>query len=50
MKKFFDTRTLAITLAFVVAALFLLAGDLRNDVLEIHTNGASMCLSCIGLE
>jgi hypothetical protein len=30
--------------------VLLMIGNSRNDVLEIHNNGATMCLECIGLE
>ncbi|MBF0430015.1 MAG: hypothetical protein HQK83_01950 [Fibrobacteria bacterium] len=39
-----------ITILYLFAFLFLLLGDLNNDVLEIQDDGASMCLACIGLE
>ena len=34
----------------LVTFLLLFIGDRRNDVLEIHNDGGTMCLSCIGLE
>jgi hypothetical protein len=39
-------------IVFVLLASFILfvIGNSQNDVLEIHDEGATMCLECIGLE
>jgi len=41
-----------VLIVFVLLAGFILfvIGNSRNDVLEIHDEGATMCLECIGLE
>lgn len=43
-------RWKVLTVAFLVALIFFLLGDSRNEVLEIQNNGATMCMACIGLE
>lgn len=35
---------------FLIAIILIIIGDSKNDVIEIHDNGATMCLACVGLE
>ncbi|MBF0197851.1 MAG: hypothetical protein HQL32_09080 [Planctomycetes bacterium] len=35
---------------FFIMIIFLITGNQKNDILSIQDAGASMCLSCIGLE
>ena len=39
-----------VVLGVIFAMVLIVVGGSRDEVLEIHHIGASMCLSCIGLE
>ncbi|MFC1736366.1 hypothetical protein ACFL1X_09620 [Candidatus Hydrogenedentota bacterium] len=43
-------RWKVIACVFALAIVFFAIGNGRHDVLEIHNNGAAMCLACVGLE
>lgn len=43
-------KKLIVIIVFSAAFIFFLAGDNNNEALEIHNNGATMCMACIGLE
>jgi hypothetical protein len=43
-------RWKVITIILLLSFACFLIGNSRNDVLEIHNNGAAMCLNCVGLE
>jgi len=44
------TRWKLIVFVFVISMIFFIIGDNKNEILEIQNNGATMCMSCIGLE
>lgn len=44
------TRWKAIVIVLLISFVFFLIGDSKKEVLEIQDNGATICLSCIGLE
>ena len=43
-------RWQVIAVGLLVSGALLLVGNLRNEIIEIHNDGATMCLECIGLE
>jgi hypothetical protein len=44
------TRWKVIVTVLIISVVLFLIGDSRNEILEIHNNGAGMCMQCIGLE
>ena len=44
------TRWQIVAILLGLCFVLLVIGNSRNDVVEIHNNGATMCLECIGLE
>lgn len=44
------TRWKMIVIVLLISCILFFIGDSRNEILEMHNNGAGMCLQCIGLE
>lgn len=44
------TRWKMIVIVLLISFVLFIIGDSSTEVLEIHNNGAGMCLQCIGLE
>ena len=42
--------TKRVGLILFLAFIFFIIGDSANDAFEIQSNGATMCMACIGLE
>ena len=44
------TKAKILVITLLLSFVFFVIGNSKNEVLEIQNNGATMCLSCIGLE